>query len=230
MKHPRLQVQPRAILGKKVKNLRRQGLVPANVYGFGGDPEAIQVDGKSLERLLHHATASTLVELVNDGGGPVTVLLRDIQIDPRRGSALHVEFMRLNMRQTLRTTVTILLSGESPAAKESDRMILQTLEHVEVEALPDDLPSALHIDISGLEEVDASVHVRDILVPEGVTILHDPDEPVAKVQGVRAAFEELEAEVAAEAAAVAAEGAPVEAEGAPEAAAEGSGETEESAE
>src|SRR5439155_11502948 len=100
---------------------------------------------KQLERLMHHTTGSTLIDVTTDGGRPETVIMRELQFDPRKGSPWHVAFMRLNMRQTLRTTVSIILSGESPAARMNDRMLLQTLDRVEIEALPYDLPAALHV-------------------------------------------------------------------------------------
>jgi large subunit ribosomal protein L25 len=195
-----LSVAERTVLGKQVKQLRRKGIIPANVYGLRQPSQALQVDLYTLERFLakHHAThVITLQGASNNGGAPVNALVRHIARSPGSGKILHVDFLRISMNEPVTVRVPLVLKGEAPAVKLGGGVLLHLMDTVEVECLPGDLPDALEADVSGLKEMDDTLHLRDVRVPPKVTLLSDPDEPVIKVVAPRAVLAE-EAEKAAE--------------------------------
>jgi large subunit ribosomal protein L25 len=145
------------------------------------------------------ASSSTLVNLKVEGiRQPVTVMVRDVQREPRTGAVLHVDFYAVRMSERIRTEVPVHLVGTAPVVSDGIGMLTQTLRTVEVDALPNELPGALEADISGLTAVHDSVFVRDLKVPPGVTVHADGDSVVASVSQVRSAAEEEEAAPAAE--------------------------------
>lgn len=195
MSNYQLRAEPRSIVGKKVRFLRREGLVPANVYGHAAST-AIQVAARDVENTIHRAGRTQLISL-EIGGESTTVLLKDWQRHPYKGTLLHADFYRVAMTETLRMDVPIRLSGDAPAVKSANGSPFQPLSFLSVECLPANIPEAIDVDISGLEEIDASIYVRDLVAPEGVTILTDGDEMVVKIM---APTVEIEAEPVAEAA------------------------------
>ncbi|HZT97122.1 MAG TPA: 50S ribosomal protein L25 [Chloroflexota bacterium] len=203
-----LEARTRTVLGKKVKQLRSQGAIPATVYGHNVPSESIEVDARAFRSV--HATAgdNQLVDLVLDGQRPRPVLIHTTQIDPRRNTALHIEFYQANLREKLTARIPVHLTGESPATK-NGLMLLTVLDGVDLECLPTDLPHFLEADVSGLEQVGDAIHVRDLKLDHSKCELKtDGDEMVAVVSAPQAAPEEEVAEVAEEqeAGAAAAEG------------------------
>jgi large subunit ribosomal protein L25 len=174
-----LRAEPRSIVGKKVRFLRREGLVPANVYGHAAST-AIQLSARDVEHTIYRAGRTQLISL-EIGNEATTVLLKDWQRHPFKGNLLHVDFFRVAMTETLRMDVPIRLTGDAPAVKLTGGSPFQPLASLSVECLPGDIPEAIEVDISGLEEIDASVYVRDLAAPSGVTILTDGDEMVVKI-------------------------------------------------
>ena len=211
----KLEAQPREILGKKVKNLRRQGLVPANVYGRHLESTPVQLSERAVALQLLRASASSLVSLEVDGS-PRTVLVKKLQRHPTSGRVLHVDFYQVAMTEKLRASVPLHFVGEAPAVKQSGGTLLHSVSSVEVESLPADLPAGIEVDVSKLETTADAITVGDLSLPEGVTILSDPAGVVATV--VPPAVAPVEVEAAEEAAAPAEAGA--EAEQPAEAAAE----------
>ena len=202
-KQASLQVAPRNVLRKHVKRLRREGIIPANIYGRHQPSQALQVDSHTFERFLagHHMTRVVNLQ-VDSNGGTLNALVRHISRSPRTGKVLHVDFLRVSMSEPIAVRVPVRLSGEAPAVKVEGGVLLHLLDTVEVEALPADLPDALELDISKLIELDASLHVRDLPIPAKVKLLSEPEEPVVKVIAPRAVLaEEAKAEAEAEAAA-----------------------------
>jgi large subunit ribosomal protein L25 len=173
------------------------------VYGHAAST-AIQVAARDVENTIHRAGRTQLVDL-SIAGETTTVLLKDWQRHPFKGNLLHVDFYRVAMTETLRMDVPIRLTGDAPAVKTADGTPFQPLATLSVECLPSDIPEAIEVDISGLEEIDASIYVRDLTAPSGVTILTDGDEMVVKIM---APTVEVEAEEAPAEAAAAAEAAP----------------------
>jgi len=180
-----LRVQPRTVYGKKVRFLRREGQIPANVYGPGLDSIAVQVDEKELRQLLRAAGQHHLVHL-KVGAEPKTrqVLMRRIEQDSITDAILHVDFYQVAMDKKLTSRVPLVLLGEDVAAP-SGGVVLQVLDHVTVTSLPQDLPAAITVDISGLRSLDATVRVQDLVPPPNVDILTGGDELVVKIQRPR---------------------------------------------
>jgi large subunit ribosomal protein L25 len=202
-----LSAEPRSVVGKKVKQLRAAGKIPANLYGHGIESTAIQVDTKALQDVLRHATSTTLINLkVGSRALARPVFVRDVRWGLIKREPLHVDFFAIRMGEKMRATVPLVLSGESPVARSTELMLLHPYSSVPVEGLPGALPEALAVDISHLEESDQTIFARDIQLPEGVTLLLDPDELIVKVQMTRAALEPVTSEAASAAGAVAAEG------------------------
>lgn len=208
-----LDATTRAETGRHVRALRRKGFVPAVLYGHRVEATPIAIEAHRLERVWHRAGHSHLVDLSMDGGRARKVLIRELQVDPRSADVLHVDLFVVNLREKLVVDVPIVVTGESPAVSELKVGVLQQLMNsMRIECLPGDLPAQLTIDVSGLDAVDAGLHVRDIALPENVALAHgvEPDELVVKVAPMRVV--EVEEEEAAEVEEPAAEGeAPAEA-------------------
>jgi large subunit ribosomal protein L25 len=175
-----LRAEPRSVVGKKVRFLRRQGIVPGNIYGHAAST-AIQIPARDVEHTIHRAGRTQLVSLAVKGSEPTTVLVKGWQRHPYKGNLLHVDFYRVMMTETLRMDVPIRVTGEAPAVKLTGGTPFQPLATLSVECLPGDIPEAIEVDIGGLEEVDASIFVRDLVAPSGVTITTDGDEMVVKI-------------------------------------------------
>jgi large subunit ribosomal protein L25 len=203
-----LKVDARRVLGKKVRRLRREGWTPANIYGNNVQSMAIQVPADSLKQVLRRLATNEIVYLRLDGEESRPAFVKDIQTNPITDSILHVDFYQISLKDKVRLEVPIHLLGTPGAVSRLGGVLQHVLDRVTVEALPADVPSAFEVDVSGLEEFDQSVHVSDLEVPKGVTLLTDPELMVANVAppAIERALEEEEA-AAAEAAAEEAAGA-----------------------
>ena len=213
MKAVSLDAKVREITGKKVKKLRREGMLPVGVYGKGVKSMALSVGEKEFLKVYGQAGETGLVEL-KFGGKSLHTLISNVQIHPVNRKPLHVEFHAVSLTEKIKANVPLELTGESPAVVNNMGLLLQPLSEVEVEALPADLPEKINVDVTGLAEVDQQIAVGDIPALPGVAILTATSEIVVKV--VPAVSEETQKELAAEEAAkvaAAAEAAPA-AEGA----------------
>ena len=195
-----LSARPRSETGRHVHHLRREGGVPAVLYGHKVAAVALAVDAKEMERTWHHAGRTHLVDVHVEGQkGSRKALIKDLQIHPRSGRMLHVDFFAVNLREKITSEVPVIVVGESPAVRERIGQIQQVISTVRVESLPGDLPAQLTVDVSGLTEVDQSVTLGEVELPKGVAIVHtDPSETVVKIAPVRVSEEAVEAELAAE--------------------------------
>ena len=221
MKRLELEASKRDVTGKKVRFLRRQGIIPANIYGHGIDSTSINVDAKSLKHLLAHAGKTDLISLkVDDSKSPVKVLMREVQRNPLTDEPLHVDFYQVRMTEKIKTDVPLVFIGEAPVLKNvKNSSMLHLIDSVHIEALPDDLPHSFEIDVSNIEELDQAIYIKDIPLGHGITLLSDPEQMVIKVAEVRK--EEVievpvEAEAAEEIVGEAEEGAEAKAEAAEE--------------
>jgi len=185
MEQIELTAAPRKVIGKQVKALRRMGQTPVNLYGRGVEPLALQVDTKSLNRVLARAGYSRLICLNVEGREPQMALAREIQREPITGSLYHVDFLAVSMTERIRVEVPVLLVGESPAVQRGEGVLVHALSSVEIECLPGDLIDAVRVDVSGLDKIDAQIAVKDLKVPEGIQVLAEPDEMVVRVTPVR---------------------------------------------
>jgi large subunit ribosomal protein L25 len=215
----------RDLLGKKVRFLRREGVTPVNLYGHGLESTSLQIETPALKKALAQAGRTSLVHLkVGSAKRPHIAIVRGIQRDPAKGELLHVDFYQVRMDEKLKIKVPLVLMGKAPAVKDLGGILVQEMGSIEVECLPANMPHSIEADISGLVQLDQAVHVKDLHVGDGVTILADPGKVVAKIARLRvevveavaapAAEAEAEEEVAEEAAeeAKAEEKAPAEAE------------------
>src|SRR5665213_1320261 len=147
--------------GSNNKPLRREGLVPAVLYGHNVLPRAIAAPAGLLHRVWMRAGRTQLVDLSVDGGRAQKVLVREMQIDPRTNRPIHADFFAVNLKEKLTAEVPVVLVGESPAVVDSKVGTLQQLvTALRVECLPADLPSQFSVDVTGLVEIDQGVHVH----------------------------------------------------------------------
>ncbi len=198
MANVKLTVEPRATLGKKVKALRRRGLVPANVYGHRVESVAVQAQAVDVQRLLRETGRNAIIDLTVGAEKAIRpVMIRSTQRDPVSHELLHVDFYQISLKERMRADVPVHLTGVSPAVKDFHGILLHELETIAVRALPTDIPAAIEVDVSGLAELDQSIHVRDLPQDPMYEVLTDGDVVIAKVAAPRLVAEE-EAPAAAE--------------------------------
>lgn len=184
-----LMAEPREIHGKKVKRLRREGLIPGVVYGPVVDGTvSVTVNDRDFNKFFMAHGHSTIFTLKWDGGDQ-PVLIREVQRDPVRQDILHIDFFAPNMKVKLRQNVSIYLDGDVDIAGGT---MQHSITEIEVEALPSDLPSEITIDVSSLEEIGDTITVADVPAIENVEIITDPETVVASI--VADAVEEEEPE------------------------------------
>jgi large subunit ribosomal protein L25 len=177
-----LKADPRKLSGRKVKNLRKEGILPANISGKKIKSEAVQVDLKDFEKVYKEVGETGLLTLVV-GKEERPVLIHNIQLNPVSDAPVHVDFLQVNLKEKVEADVPVELTGESPAEKQSLGTVVQYINEVTVEALPMDLPEEFVIDISLLAEVDQAVFVKDLKVDRNkVELKNDPEEIVVKVE------------------------------------------------
>ena len=190
-----IQANRRQIIGKQVKQLRRQGRLPAVLYGKKFEPISVTLDFREANRILPGVTSSHLITVEVDGD-KLNVLVREKQFHPVLGKLIHVDFLVVSLTEKLRANVTIDLVGESPAMRELNGVLVSGIEEIEVECLPQDLPERIVVDVSTLTEFGAAIHVRDLKLSENIRVLTDLDEMVAIITAPEA--EEVVEVVAAE--------------------------------
>jgi large subunit ribosomal protein L25 len=184
-----LTVQRREVLGKKVRRLRREGIIPGNIFGRGRASVPIQLDATEFSRFLKAHAPTTIVRLSMGRGAGDTAVVRHVQHEPATGAIQHVDFLHIEMSEPIRARVPIRIEGEAPAVKLNDGILLHLLDAIEVEALPANLPQAVTLDVSPLAEVNQSLKVSDLRVPDRVTVVTDAAEPVVKIDRPRIVVE-----------------------------------------
>ncbi len=185
-----LDAQSRTLSGKKVHQLRVQGLVPAVIYGARVEPVNVQIPYRALEVTLMKAGGTRLIN-VNFDGKTQSVITRAVQRDILRGTILHVDFLAVDASTRIRADVQIHLVGESPAVQTRVGNLLHQTSTLSIEAVPADLIDAVEVDISGLKEIGDAIHVRDLNINPNITVLNDPDELVVRVNAIREITEEV---------------------------------------
>jgi large subunit ribosomal protein L25 len=194
-----LEVERRMVTGKSVKHLRRQGLIPGNLYGKDRPSQPIQMNGHELSKFIATHGRATLIELHLDGNKKgETVMVQQVQREAVTHDIQHVDFLHIVMSKPVRMYVPIHLEGEAPAVTRENGVLLHVLEAVEIEALPANLPQALSMDISDILDLKSIRHVSDLTLPSGVTLLTSADEVILKIEQPRTL--EVPAEAAAESA------------------------------
>ncbi|MCL4354315.1 50S ribosomal protein L25 [Patescibacteria group bacterium] len=212
MQREKLKVEKRTIVGKKVKKLRREGLLPTNVYGKELKSEATQLPMKEFIEVFKKAHETGLVDLQLDGK-TLPVLIHNVQFNPKTDEPVHADFFKVNLKEKIAANIPVIPVGEPAAVTEKVGILLHPLAEIEVEALPTDLPEKIEVNVEGLKAIDDQIAVEQIKVPAGVTILTEPSEVVFKIgelvtketEELAAAEEAAAEEAAAEAAAEAGE-------------------------
>jgi len=175
-----IKAQKRNVIGKQVKGLRREGKVPAVVYGAGLEPTAIELQAREAEKALARVSGATLLDLELEGATH-KVLVREIQRHSIRRNVRHVDFLKVAMDQLIRAEVPIELSGEAPAVKTLGGVLVTGVQAIEVEALPADLPDRITVSIEALGKIDDKINVGDLPLGKGVRVLTSAEEVVARV-------------------------------------------------
>lgn len=173
----KLDVTARAAEGSRsARRLRRTGQVPGIIYGGEGGPQLFAVDGRILRNTL--ARSGAILEVAIDGAAAAPVLVKDLQRHPVRGEAVHVDFLRVDMKVAIHTTVTLEIVGADHAPGVVEGGVLsQGVVELNIAALPGDIPDSIRFDASGLE-MNSTATLSQLTAPQGVTLLDDPDETV----------------------------------------------------
>ncbi|MEI7989301.1 MAG: 50S ribosomal protein L25 [Chloroflexota bacterium] len=175
-----LQATKRSVIGKQVKALRREGKLPAVIYGKHIEPVSIMLESRDTTRTLSKVGTSHLIQ-VNVDGEKYTVLVRDRQRNFIKGGLVHVDFLAVSMTEKLRTEVRLEFAGTSPAVSDLGGILVSGITEVEIECLPGDLMDAIHVDVSVLKRIGSSLLVKDLDIPANVTLLTNPQEMVVQV-------------------------------------------------
>lgn len=158
-----LKAEERIILGKKVKSLRKNGQLPGHVFGKGLETEAVSVDGKTFLKTFKEAGETGLIDLKIGAEKVRPVMVRGVQYDPVSGEPLHIDFYQVNLTQTVKVPVPLVLIGEQPELVHlGEAIVLQTLNEVEAEALPTDLIEKIEVDITNLKNIDDAITVGQL--------------------------------------------------------------------
>src|SRR5947209_9894561 len=187
-----LKADKRETTGKATRRLRREGKLPAVVYGQRA-AASIEVDTHDFERVYARSGRTQLIDLVVGSGRPNKVLVKEVQISPRYNTLLHVDFHQVSLRERLQVDVPVSVVGEAEPVKVGEADVLQVLHSVRVECVPTLIPEVIELDITGLAEVDAAIRLSDLQLAEGVTVVGDPDDVVVKLAARRVVEEAEEA-------------------------------------
>ncbi len=183
MERIELKAQKRELIGRAVNSLRKEGLLPSVIYGHNFESKAIQIKYKDFEKVFKAAGESTLINLkIDDKEEPAVI--KDIQKDPVSDQIIHADFYKVSLTEKIKANVPVVVIGESEAVKNGG-VLIKTVNELEVEALPQDLPHELQIDISRLQNFGDHIQIKDILVSDKVKIEANSEDIVALVQEPR---------------------------------------------
>lgn len=173
-----LKATKRTVIGKQVSQLRRAGQLPGVIYGHKLESTPISLEAHNAGQVIPHLTSSSIVNIDLEGK-IIPTLVREKQKNYIRNIYTHIDFQAVSLTETIRAEVSLHFHGTAPAIKEYSAAIVNSMETIEVEALPNDLPERIEVDLSALVKIGDAIHVRDLVIPSGVTLLTDVDEMVA---------------------------------------------------
>ncbi len=188
-KHEQLHADKREALGKKVKRLRSDGMVPGNVYGLKMEPIPLTLNGLEFIAVHQRAGSTGVIDLAVNGADTLPVLVQEVQHDPPTSRVLHVSFVQVDLTKPVNAMVPVFIYGDSPAL-ELGGIIIQHINEVEVSALPDDIPESFEVDVTPLLDIDDALHVSDLAAPAEVTIQTEADELLVRAERPRVIEEE----------------------------------------
>lgn len=207
MKRESLTAIKRTVTGKRVRHLRKEGILPGNVYGKAIKSVSLQLPLKEFLEVYNKVHETGLVDLTIDGE-MLPVLIQNVQIHPITYIPLHADFFKVNLKEKVKATVPIIAIGEAKAVTDKLGVLLQTLSEVEVEALPADLPENIEVNVENLANIDDHITLNDIKISKDVEIMAEPTEMIFRIGALvseeaeeLAAEEEAQAEAASEEAA-----------------------------
>ena len=190
-----VKLDPRTVTGKKVRQLRRQGVIPVHMYGADIEPSNLQIDGRTLNRLLPQVGTNIPVSIeVEDLDSENICFVREVQRHPVTEEVIHVDFLRVDITRTVSAEVPLTLTGTSPAVTQMAGTLLQNVQTLSIEALPMNMPAEIPIDISVLVDFDTTLLVGDVEVPGNVTVLNDPEDSIVRVAPPRLEVETFDDE------------------------------------
>lgn len=180
-----IKLTKRTVLGKKVAQLRKQGMLPATVYGKHLAPIAVQTDARSFAPLMRQAGRTNLVNLHIEGEAePIQAFVHSYQRHPVSRAIIHVDFHAVDMSETVDVELRVHLVGVSPMVHRGDAMYNQG-GNIKVRALPGNIPTHVEVDVSVLDSAEKSIVVRDIVLPAGVTLLSNEEDLVVNLVTTR---------------------------------------------
>lgn len=205
-KREELKVEKRTVLGKQVKKLRRDGILPGSVYGRDMKSASVQVPAKEFNTVFDIVHETGLVDLQLNGE-TIPVLIHNVQIHPKSRDVLHADFFKVNLKEKITANIPVVAVGEPKAVTDQIGLLEQPVSEIEVEALPTDLPENIEVNVESLAQVDEQITIEELKAPAGVTIMNEPSQVVFKIGELvsKEAEEQLAAEEAAAAEAAAAE-------------------------
>jgi len=159
-------VDARSVSGKQNKRLRASGIVPGVLFGKKTGSIPVQVDAKTLDAIYREAGRTSIVKVAVGGGAPTSAIIRSLQRHPLTGRALHVDLFALDVTQEMLADIPLVFSGEAPVIEQEGAILLAAMDHLKVRALPADLPSSFTVDLAVLVDMEATIHVRDVVTDE----------------------------------------------------------------
>ncbi len=202
---PTLKVESRAIFGRRVKKLRQQGTLPANIFGKKIKSTGVSTNYQEFSKLFRKVGETTLIDLELKGEKPRPVLITNVKRHPVTGHYIHADFHQVDLTEKVTAAIPVRIVGQSPAVKDKGAVLVTVISEIEVKALPTDLPDHFEVDIGHLNEFGDSILIKDLKIPAGVDLLTGPEETVVTVQQPKEEVEEKPA-APAEGEAPAAEG------------------------
>jgi large subunit ribosomal protein L25 len=187
----KLKASKRTVFGKSTKSLRRQGITPIHIFGNGIESLALQCDNSELKKLIFKEGATRLIDLeIEKEKKPRSVFIREIQRDAITGQLIHVDFYQVNKTEKMSADIPIYLTGESPAGKSKINMLEQVMNNIQIEALPEEMPPHIEVDISNLEDAGDAIFVKDLILGDDVATTADLEQMVVKITRIKAIVEE----------------------------------------
>ena len=188
---------------EKLESIRNNGMIPAVVYGAGVENQPISVPASTFAKILKVAgeTSTIVLEIAGatekEKATNVDALIHEVQVDPIKGFPIHIDFLAIDVNKPIEVTIPLEFTGLAMAEKDGLGTLVKVIHEVDVEALPKDLPHSISVDVTGIATLEDVIHVKDIVLPKGVTMITNLDEVVALVAEVKEEVEEAPVDLSA---------------------------------
>ncbi len=181
MEKVKLAAETREIFGRKTKKGRKEGLIPAVVYGRGIKAKSLWIKALDFINLIKKSGESTVIDLKIDNKDDENVIIYETQRDPVSGKFIHADFFQVRMDEKIEMEVELIYTGDAPAVKEMGGVLVKNMDRITVKCLPADLPSEIKVDVSGLKTFDDRVCIKDLNIPSKIKVDLIPETVVALV-------------------------------------------------